>query len=82
MSEVQPPHSPAEILDAALALPPDERAHVADLLLDSLETAIDPQVARAIADEAERRIDRLERGETEAISQEEFLALRRAKWNR
>jgi putative addiction module component (TIGR02574 family) len=69
----------SSLLDAALALPPEARAELADILLDSLP--IDPQVARDIAELAERRIDEYERGEGETLSQDEFEAWRRTKWN-
>lgn len=68
-------------IDAALALQPNERAQLVDILLESLERPLDPEVARAIAEEAERRIDEYERGEIASISKVEFLAWRRTNCN-
>jgi putative addiction module component (TIGR02574 family) len=73
---------PSAILEAAMALPPEARAELADILLESIEPPIDPEILKAIAAEAERRIDEVERGEITTISQEEYLASRRARWNR
>jgi hypothetical protein len=72
----------SSLLDAALALPLEARAELADILLDSLDPPAAAQELKAIAEEAERRLGMLERGETTTISQEEYLASRRAKWNR
>ncbi len=72
----------SSIIDSALALPPSDRARLADILLDSLDCPIDPQIAKAIAEDAKRRIDEYDRGETTSISKDDFLAWRRAKWSR
>ncbi len=72
----------ATLLDAALSLPAEARAELAGILLESLEPPIEPSISQAMAEEAERRIDALDRGEMSSISREEFDAWRRAKWNR
>jgi len=63
-----------ELLDEILTLPPQERAQLAQQILDSLA----PKGARVIdqmcADEAEARLDAYERGEIEALSAEEAIA--------
>jgi putative addiction module component (TIGR02574 family) len=78
---IMSPTISTSLLDAALALPPDARAELADILLDSLDQSLDPRISDAVAEEAERRIDEYESGEVAALSQEEFEAWRRAKWN-
>jgi putative addiction module component (TIGR02574 family) len=72
----------ATLLDAALALPAEARAELAGILLESLEPPIEPSISQAMAEEAERRIDAIDRGEMSSISREEFEAWRRARWNR
>ena len=63
-----------ELLDEILSLPPQERAQLAERILDSLA----PENARAVeemcADEAEARLDAYHRGEIEALSGEEAIA--------
>jgi putative addiction module component (TIGR02574 family) len=78
---IMSPTISTSLLDAALALPPDARAELADILLDSLDQSLDPRISDAVAEEAERRIDEYESGEVAALSQVEFEAWRRAKWN-
>jgi len=55
------------ITDDALSLPAEARAQLVERLLASLNPPIDADVDRAWADEAERRIDRLESGETKLV---------------
>jgi hypothetical protein len=67
-----------QILEAALALPKDERADLADKLLASIEEDVsdadmfgaqepDPAVERDWAEEITRRAERALRGETKGI---------------
>ncbi len=58
----------AELLDAALSLPPAERAELADRLLTSLEAAPDRRIDELWAQEAEDRLDAFERGEIKTVS--------------
>ncbi|HWA66215.1 MAG TPA: addiction module protein [Mycobacteriales bacterium] len=62
-----------EVFDAALTLPPEERAALAHRLLTSLdELADDPAVvASEWAVEVARRISRIETGATEGMSVDE-----------
>ena len=62
-----------QILEAALQLPPTERATVAEQLLSSLERP-DPQIDALWAREAEARIAAYEAGHMQAFSAEEVLA--------
>jgi hypothetical protein len=57
----------ARVLEDALALPPDERAELADRLLSSLNTHRQRKLDELWAEEAEERIDAFERGEIRAV---------------
>ncbi|HTF36977.1 MAG TPA: addiction module protein [Blastocatellia bacterium] len=63
-----------ELLDEILTLPPQERAQLAERILDSLSTASARAIEQMCADEAEARLDAYERGEIEALSGEEAVA--------
>jgi len=58
----------AQVLEKALALPPEERAELADRLLSSLDEERHRRIDELWAEEAENRIDAFERGELEAVS--------------
>ncbi len=58
----------AQVLEEALALPPDERAELADRLLSSLDKELQRKINQLWAEEAEDRIDAYERGEISAVS--------------
>ena len=60
---------------AALALPPDQRALLADLLLASLDPPPDIKYPEEWEKEIERRIDAYNRGEMKAYSREEVMKL-------
>jgi putative addiction module component (TIGR02574 family) len=61
----------------ALGLPLPERTRLIECLLASLDE--DDEIAAAWAEEAERRIDALERGETQALPVEDVIAQARAR---
>lgn len=63
----------------ALSLSAPERTRLVEILLASLDE--DDEIAAAWAEEAERRIDALERGEMQAIPVEEVIAQARARLN-
>ena len=58
-----------EILEQILALPPSDRAELADSILASLEPS-DPDLLKLWAAEAEDRVAAFKRGELEAVSAE------------
>jgi len=69
----------AAILKQALALPPDERADLAESLILSLEHADAAALEAAWAKEIAKRIEDLDAGRVQPISEEEFLkSLRKA----
>jgi putative addiction module component (TIGR02574 family) len=59
------------VLEAALALPEDERADVVGALLESLDGPADEGVEEAWADEIKRRIEDVESGAVKTIPWEE-----------
>jgi putative addiction module component (TIGR02574 family) len=63
----------AEILQEALALPPDERAEMAEQLLSSLDTTVDRRIEELWANEAEDRLVAFERGDIKTVSAEEVF---------
>lgn len=71
-----------QIIAAALALSPDERAGLAARLIDSLEEKelLEPAEAeRLCLDEVERRRQRYLRGETKLVPAQEALARVRSR---
>lgn len=67
------------ILGTALALPPDERAWLAEELIASLDEGQDAEVEAAWAAEIEGRIDEVESGEAETVDWEDARARIRAR---
>ena len=57
--------------EAALSLPPEERAALAEKLLSSLDEPSDTELERAWLSVAARRARELDRGEVEAIPAED-----------
>jgi putative addiction module component (TIGR02574 family) len=64
-----------QILEQALALPPEDRVVIADALEESLRSGalVTPEVAAAWAVEIQRRLEEYDLGETEAVSADVFL---------
>ena len=63
-----------DLLDEILLLPPQERAQLAERILDSLSPESARVIEKMCADEAEARLDAYERGEIEPLSGEEAIA--------
>jgi putative addiction module component (TIGR02574 family) len=66
------------IVELALALTREERANLADRLVESLDPLDDEQVRSLWALEAKRRVEELRSGAVEAIPAEEVFAEMRA----
>lgn len=62
----------------ALRLPPEERARLAQELLESLESLSEPELERLWLDEAERRAAQIDRGEVDVIPGEQVMREARA----
>ena len=67
-----------ELKAAVLALPKEERADLAELLIDSL--ADQDEIDQAWIVECRRRLGEIERGEVELIDNEEVFAKIRARY--
>jgi putative addiction module component (TIGR02574 family) len=61
------------ITSAALALPPESRAALAEVLLASLDSPLEIKYRQEWEQEIEDRIDAYERGEMETVSREEVM---------
>lgn len=64
------------ITTAALALPPESRAELADTLLRSIEQQ-DGSIEKAWAEEVDDRLAAFDRGEMKSLSREEVMEARR-----
>jgi putative addiction module component (TIGR02574 family) len=69
-----------EILSAALELPPETRAILADQLLASLDGPNQREIDAAWAEEAERRMREIDEGQVEAIDGELVMQRLRARF--
>ncbi len=61
------------LLQAALALPPEDRANLAEHLLDSLAESDQAAIDAAWGEEADRRLRAFEQGKIKAIPGEEVM---------
>jgi putative addiction module component (TIGR02574 family) len=61
------------VYQAALALPPENRADLAEKLLDSLSERDQPAIDAAWVQEAERRLQAFDRGKIKALPGEEVM---------
>lgn len=65
------PPSTEDILSQALAMPENERAAIAERLLLSLDTRLDPNVEEAWQQEVQRRLSEIENGDIACVPWEE-----------
>lgn len=70
--------SAKSLQEAALELPPDERAELAQRLLLSLDDVSDEELAETWLSEAKRRAGELDRGEVQPTAAEEVRRKARA----
>ena len=63
-----------QLLEYAMKLSDEERAALAGLLIDSLDSEVDPDAEQAWSAEIKRRIDAIDRGETQLLSWSEARA--------
>ena len=76
------------LLEAALQLNVEDRAELAQRLMNSLPEGVDPvlimdpEIRQAWNEEIQRRIDKIDRGETKLIPGEEVFAELRARYKR
>jgi putative addiction module component (TIGR02574 family) len=69
-----------EVLQAAMSLPHEERAEVANCLWESVEGFATPEIAAAWKAEIAERIRAADAGEMESIAAEEVHARLKAKY--
>lgn len=72
----------AEILLAALSLPEEDRAMLADHLLESLTPPNQKEIDAAWAEEIEKRIREIDEGKVETIDGELVMQKLRSRFNR
>ena len=65
--------SSEQILQEALALPLEERAHLIEQLLATFQAPPDPALDQLWANEAHDRLDAYDRGELDAVDVEEIF---------
>ena len=68
------------VVDEALSLPADERLGLIESLLASLNLPLQPEIERAWAEEAERRVAEIDSGEAELIPAETVFEKIRQKY--
>ena len=71
-----------KIMDEVLSLPADARMSLVEKLLASLNLPTQSEIDRVWAEEAERRVAQIDRGEVELIPGEEVFAKLRQKHRR
>jgi putative addiction module component (TIGR02574 family) len=60
-----------EVLHAALALSPEDRSALIDLLIGSLDQPVDEEAEESWRQEIQRRLEQIDRGEVQLIPWEE-----------
>lgn len=71
-----------KVIDEALSLPADARIGLVEKLLVSLNLPTQPEIERLWAEEAERRLGEIDRGEATLIPGEEVFDKIRRKYAR
>lgn len=71
-----------KIVEGALALPVDARIGLVSRLLSSLNLPTQPEIDRWWAEEAERRVDQIDRGEVKLVPGEQVFEKIRKKYQR
>jgi len=68
------------VVNQALELPAEARIDLVDRILESLNLPVQPDIDRLWAEEAERRVAEIDRGEVDLISGEEVFDKIRRKY--
>ena len=74
------PTTTDKVVNEALALPADARIGLVDRILESLNLPTRPEIDRLWAEEAERRVTEIDRGEVKLIPGEQVFAKIRRKY--
>lgn len=67
------------VLDAALSLPPDDRAELAEQLMLSLDEKYQAELEAAWNAEIQRRLDDIDQGKVQLIPGDEAMRMLRAR---
>ncbi|HME53621.1 MAG TPA: addiction module protein [Candidatus Lokiarchaeia archaeon] len=62
-----------DLLQKVLSLSPDQRTALIDMLIESLDVPIDPEIDAAWAEEAERRAEEVRSGSVELLDGEQVF---------
>jgi putative addiction module component (TIGR02574 family) len=73
------PTAADKVVDEALDLPADARIGLVDRILSSLNLPTQPEIDRLWAEEAERRVAEIDRGEVDLVPGEEVFSKIRRK---
>lgn len=73
---------PDRVIEEALLLPADIRLNLVERLITSLNLPIDEDIDRLWAEEAERRISKIETGEVRLVPGEKVFSKIRAKYGK
>jgi putative addiction module component (TIGR02574 family) len=71
-----------KVFDEALSLPTEARVTLVEKLLNSLNLPTQPEIDRLWAEEAERRIAQIDKGETKLVSGKKVFFAIRKKYRR
>ena len=71
-----------KVFDKALSLPVDSRVNLVEKLIISLNLPIQTEIDRLWAEESERRVFKIDKGEVELVPGEEVFAKIRQKYQR
>ena len=71
-----------KVFDEALSLPAESRASLVEKLLTSLNLPTQPEIDRLWAEEAERRIAQVDKGEVKLLSGKRVFSNIRKKYRR
>jgi putative addiction module component (TIGR02574 family) len=62
-----------QLLSEVLSLPVEDRVELADIILQSLNSAINPEIEKAWIKEAEERFEAYKKGEIKTIDGNDFI---------
>jgi putative addiction module component (TIGR02574 family) len=71
-----------KVVEEALSLPSNERASLVEKLISSLNLPVQEEIGQLWADEAERRVSQIEKGEITLIPGNEVFAKIRRKYRK
>jgi putative addiction module component (TIGR02574 family) len=82
MEDINMPIAAKKILDEVLLLPADGRANLVEKLLTSLNLPTQPEIDQLWAEEAEKRIAQIDKGEKKLIPGKKVFSNIRKKYRR